>query len=101
MGLVEKPMVEGEPWYGGEDEKQVMGEATKGGCGHVETGEKKTGEEDRRERCMCVTYKALDIKTIIKRGNQTAKVQILPTQKRDFTVNQLHETVPQILKSIL
>lgn len=33
-----------------------------------------------------MTNKALDIKTIIiKRGNKTAKVYILQTQKSDFT----------------
>lgn len=32
LGLVEKHMVEDELWYGGEDEKPVMGEVAKGGC---------------------------------------------------------------------
>lgn len=58
-------------WNGGEDEKRVMGEAMK--RGRVETGEKRTGDEDGSESYTCVTNKALDIKNYNKAWQQNCK----------------------------
>lgn len=78
-GLVEKHMVEGKLWYGGEDEKPVMGEVVKGGC-DVWRQERK-GQETRTERELHMHDKW----GAWHKNNNKAWQQVLQKQNRDFT----------------